>query len=162
MPHDWIIYACLITGVSSGLVAGVFQSFSDFIMRSLAAARPAAGIESMQMINREVFRTMFMVLAWGTIPLSLALAIYAYIYLSSPASLLIVTGATIYFVVVFLVTMLGNVPMNQQLDGMDPFAEETTQYWKTYTVVWTRWNHVRTLGSLATALCFLMASIALA
>ena len=52
--------------------------------------------------------------------------------------------------------------MNNHLDRMDPFAEETADYWKTYGLVWTRWNHVRTLGSLASAFCFLLASIALA
>ncbi len=74
MPTDWIIYACLAAGVSSLLVAGVFQSFSDFIMRSLVAASPAGGIESMQMINRKVFRSWFLVMLLGLAPVSLAFA----------------------------------------------------------------------------------------
>ena len=114
------------------------------------------------MINRKVFRSWFLVMMLGMAPVSLAVAGYAYNYLSAPASPLIIAGAAIYVVFGFLVTMFGNVPMNNHLDRMDPFAEETADYWKTYGLVWTRWNHVRTLGSLASALCFLLASIALA
>jgi len=161
MPDDWIVYVCLAAGICSGLVAGVFLSFSDFVMRSLVAARPAGGIEAMQMINRKVVRTWFLVMLLGMAPVSVALAGYAYFYLSAPSSLLIIAGAAIYLVFVIVVTMFCNVPMNNRLDRMDPFAEGTAGYWKTYGVVWTRWNHARTLGSLASALCFLLASIAL-
>ena len=162
MTTNWIVYVCLAAGVSSALVAGVFQSFSDFVMRSLVAARPAAGVEAMQMINRKVFRSSFLVMLLGLAPASLAFAGYAYFTLSAPALQFIIAGAAIYVVFVFLVTMLGNVPMNKRLDRMDPSAEETAGYWKTYGVMWTRWNHVRTLGSFAAALCFLLAAIALA
>ena len=162
MPGDWIVYACLAVGIISGLVAGVFQSFSDFVMRSLVAARPSGGIEAMQTINRKVYRSWFLVMMLGMAPLSVALAGYAHFYLSAPASRPIIAGTAIYMVFVFLVTMLANVPMNNRLDRMDPFAEESADYWKTYSVIWTWWNHVRTLGSLASALCFLLASIVLA
>ena len=46
-------------GFLMALLAGVFLSFSDFVMRSLAATQPAGGIEAMQQINRKVFRTLF-------------------------------------------------------------------------------------------------------
>lgn len=162
MPEDWIVYACLGAGLSSALVAGVFQSFSDFVMRSLIAARPAGGIEAMQMINRKVFRSIFLTMFLVMVPASLVLAIYAQVNLAGPAPTWIITGASIYLIGVFLVTMLGNVPMNQRLNTMDPLTEKTVDYWKTYGRVWTRWNHVRTLGSLAASVCFLIASIALA
>ena len=43
-------------------LAGVFLAFSDFIMRSLARTSGTGGIEAMQIINREVFRWVFMTL----------------------------------------------------------------------------------------------------
>ncbi len=166
MPSDWpsdlIVYACLAAGLVCGLVAGVFLSFSDFVMRSLVAARPEGGIESMQMINRKVYRSLFLVMLLGMAPVSVGFAVYAYLFLAGPASTLITAGATIYLAGVFLVTVLANVPMNKRLDDMDPYAQQTADYWTTYGIVWTRWNHVRTLGSLATALCFLFAGITLA
>lgn len=162
MHSDWIVYACLAAGLSSALVAGVFQAFSDFVMRSLVAAHPASGVESMQMINRKVYRSIFLAMMLGMVPVSLAFAGYAYLYLAGTASTWILAGALIYLTSVFLVTMLGNVPMNKRLDRMDRLAEQTADYWATYGTVWTRWNHIRTLGSVATAVCFLFAGVALA
>ncbi len=162
MSTDWIIYACLFVGLSSALVAGVFQSFSDFVMKALIAAEPAGGIEAMQMINRTVFRSVFLVLFLALVPITIGCAAFAHIGLTGPARVWILSGAAIYLIGVFLVTMFGNVPMNNRLAVMDHARSETVTYWRTYGDVWTNWNHVRTLGSVATAVCFLLAAISLA
>ena len=47
------------------LVGGVFLAFSDFIMRSLSLTGGLGGVEAMQVINREVFRWVFMTLFLG-------------------------------------------------------------------------------------------------
>ena len=159
MTIDWMLFACLAMGLSCALVAGVFQSFSDFVMRALIAAEPSAGIESMQMINRTVFQSVFLAMMLGLAPASLLFGSYAYLYLAGAAASWIVSGAAIYIVTVFLVTMLGNVPMNNRLDQMDNAAAGTVGYWQIYGSVWTRWNHLRTLGSLAAAICFLAAAV---
>lgn len=161
MTTNWIVYACLSVGLSSALVAGVFQSFSDFVMKALIATEPAGGIEAMQMINRTVFRSLFLAMMLALVPITLAFAAYAYYKLSGIAQFWIMSGAVVYVVSVFLVTMIGNVPMNNRLDGMNYVMIEATTYWRTYGEVWTNWNHVRTLGSAVTAVCFLFASIAL-
>jgi uncharacterized membrane protein len=66
----WIIIACQISVIACGLVSGVFLTFSDFVMRSSGGAKVAAGVEVMQIINREVFRTVFMFLLLGMSALS--------------------------------------------------------------------------------------------
>jgi uncharacterized membrane protein len=53
-----------------------------------------------------------------------------------------------------LVTMLGNVPLNDQLAalaGTDPGAREV---WEHYLDRWTMWNHVRTAAAMVAALLF--------
>jgi uncharacterized membrane protein len=162
MTTEWIIYACLAIGLCSALVAGVFQSFSDFVMKALVAAEPRGGIEAMQMINRTVFGSVFLVMMLGIVPLVLGLAVYTQVNVYGPAQTWITAGAVIYVISVFLVTMFGNVPMNNRLDSMDRSMSRATTYWRTYSVVWTRWNHVRTLGSVATAICFIIAGFTLA
>jgi uncharacterized membrane protein len=162
MPSDLIVYACLATGISSALVAGVFLSFSDFVMASLIAARSTDGIEAMQMINRKVFRSVFLVMLLGMGPVSLAFALYAHLYLTGAAYGWIIAGTLIYLIGVIGVTIFCNVPMNKRLDGMALSDDQTADYWKIYGSLWTRWNHVGTFGSLATAICFLLASVGLA
>lgn len=162
MPSDWIVYACLTAGLASALVAGVFQSFSDFVMRSLVAARPAAGAEAMQQINRKVFRSAFIAMLLGLAPVSLAFAAYAWTALDGVPARFLIVGAALYLSTVIGVTVAGNVPMNERLDRLDVSGPEGERYWRIYGVAWTRLNHVRTLGALAAALCFLLAALALA
>lgn len=137
------------------LVAGVFLAFSDFVMRSLRLAAPGSGIEAMQVINREVYSSIFLVLLLGMAPASAALGAYAWVYLPGPSSVWFLAGAVIYGIGTFGVTMLGNVPMNQRLDKMPLGDPATAAYWQHYLSGWTRWNHLRTVASAISAACFL-------
>ncbi|WP_078569715.1 hypothetical protein [Thioclava sp. F36-7] len=69
--------------LATGLVAGVFLTFSDFVMRALGRAELAAGIEAMQMINREVYRSLFATLLLGLAFVSILLAVVG-IFLAEP------------------------------------------------------------------------------
>jgi uncharacterized membrane protein len=160
MTTNWIVYVCLALGLSSALVAGVFQAFSDFIMRGLVLAEAQGGIESMQHINTTVLRSVFLVTFLALVPTTLILAVYAMFKLSGVGQVLIVAAAIIYLVTVFGVTIFGNVPMNERLATLTYTSVEANAYWSTYGRVWTAWNHVRTIGAAAAAICFLLASAA--
>ncbi|SFN57933.1 Uncharacterized membrane protein [Roseovarius lutimaris] len=138
------------------LVAGVFLAFSDFVMRSLRVATLTTGVEAMQQINRKVYGSVFLVGLLGLAPVSLGLAGYGVMSMSGPAAGWIIVGGLIYFAGTFLVTMLGNVPMNQRLDHMVLSAPETRDYWQVYARDWTRWNHLRTAASAIGSACLLI------
>lgn len=161
MTADWIVYTCLFLGLMTALVAGGFQIFSEFIMRSLMRTSPAGAIEAMQHINRTVYRTVFLVSFMLMVPISIGFAIYAGLSLSGLPRTLITLAAVIYIPGAFLVTGFGNVPMNERLEKLDHASFEAQAYWEIYGRVWTRWNHVRTLACIATAGCYLLAAIAL-
>jgi uncharacterized membrane protein len=138
------------------LVAGVFLAFSDFIMRSLARSDGAAGVEAMQVINREVFRWVFMTLFLGMAAGSILIAGYAWLGLSGPAGVLIGVAALVYLFGCFGVTVAFNVPMNQALAGMEPRSDAARDYWlQRYVPRWTFWNSVRT-GAAALAATLLL------
>jgi uncharacterized membrane protein len=129
------------------LVGGVFLAFSDFIMRSLSLTGGVGGVEAMQVINREVFRWVFMALFLGMAAVSLVISGYAAISLSGPAGTMILLSGLVYLVGCFGVTVVFNVPMNEALAGMDLAADATQTYWTgTYLPRWTFWNTVRTVA----------------
>ncbi|NQY96116.1 MAG: DUF1772 domain-containing protein [Henriciella sp.] len=161
MSFEILPYLCLFLGLITALLAGVFQSFSDFVMQGLLRAAPAGGIDSMQQLNRTVFRSVFITIFMALVPISLAFAVYAWFSLDGPSSRLIIAAAVIYLPFVFIVTAAGNVPMNEKLDKMDHSSDEAADYWKVYGRIWTRWNTIRTFGSIATAACYLLAAISL-
>ncbi|SLN40165.1 hypothetical protein PEL8287_01982 [Roseovarius litorisediminis] len=159
MTHTIELIAYAGATLLTGLVAGVFLAFSDFVMRSLSAATPVAGIEAMQLINRKVYASVFLVWLLGMAPVSAALAAYAWFAIDGPAADWFIAGGTIYVIGTFLVTMLGNVPMNRRLDGMTTAGAETQIYWQTYATYWTMWNHVRTVSSALASGCFLVGCV---
>ena len=161
MTSYWILYVCGTAAVASGLVAGVFLAFSDFVMKSLRTATPAGGIESMQIINRKVYGSVFLALLMGMAAASLLLVALAYLRVPGPASAWILAGGTLYLTGVFFVTMVCNVPMNKRLDVMDPNAAATASYWAEYVSSWTFWNHVRSVASAGATICFVVGSLLL-
>lgn len=162
MTMNFLLLICEIAIIASAVVSGVFLTFSDFVMKSLAATNPAGGIETMQIINRKVFATVFMVLLIGMSALSPALGTYAYLYLNGVASIWIVAGSGLFFVGAFGVSLIFNVPMNQRLDKMDHSSTEAATYWtNTYVPSWSFWNYVRAITSAGSAICFLVASLLL-
>jgi len=133
--------------VAYALVGGVFLAFSDFIMRSLALTGGTGGVEAMQVINREVFRWVFMALFLGMAAVSLVVAGYGANNLTHPAGALILIAGLVYLIGCFGVTVFFNVPMNEALAGMDLSQDATRAYWTdTYLPRWTFWNTVRTVA----------------
>jgi uncharacterized membrane protein len=127
------------------LVGGVFLAFSDFIMRSLSLTGGHGGVEAMQVINREVFRWVFMALFLGMAAVSLIVAGYGAFGISGPEGTLIMMAGLVYLIGCFGVTVFFNVPMNEALASMEMSSGTTRDYWlQTYVPRWTFWNSVRT------------------
>jgi uncharacterized membrane protein len=159
MASTWVLVLCGLSTIGCAVVAGVLLTFSDFVMRSLNAAQTGAGIEVMQRINREVFKTVFMTLSAALLLLSPVLMAYAYVNLVGPAAALILVGGALYVAGV-AVTLVFNVPMNEHLARLDYSGAEGAAYWSsTYFPQWTFWNWVRVVCSAAAAGCYLVASV---
>ena len=152
---EWIL---MPAGLAVALVAGVFLGFSDFIMRGLAQAPASQGAAGMVGLNRTVYRSVFMVLLLGLVPVSGALGLLALWQLEGVARTLTLVGAGTYLIGVLAVTGMGNVPMNTRLDEMSGKPREIAGYWPHYAQRWTRLNHARTAGSALAAICWLSAA----
>ena len=161
MTYDWTLYLSLFLAIWSAVVGGVFSAFSEFIMRGLLRAEPAGGIETMQHINRTVLRSQFVAGILLIAPMSIAFGIYAASVLEGVARLTLIIAPMVYVPSVFLMTMFGNVPMNNRLERLDHRSTEASAYWRIYGRDWTKLNHLRTAGSVLTAGLYLMAAISL-
>ena len=152
----FIFFLLQFAVLAYALVGGVFLAFSDFIMRSLSLSSGTGGVEAMQLINREVFRWVFMTLFLGMAAVSLFIAVFGALWLSGPAGTLLVLAGIVYLTGCFGVTVFFNVPMNEALAGMDFTAEATQDYWaQAYLPRWTFWNTVRTIACALSAVLLL-------
>jgi len=156
----FIFVVLQVSIVAYALIGGVFLAFSDFIMRSLAYTGGVGGVEAMQVINREVFRWIFMALFLGMAAVSVFVVIYSVTNPAGGPGTLILIGAVVYLLGCFAVTVFFNVPMNEALAGMDLTSDTTKDYWtNTYLPRWTMWNTIRTVACAVSAALVLIGLI---
>jgi uncharacterized membrane protein len=139
------------TAIASAAVGGLFYAFSTFVMRGLDRTAPAQAITAMRGINAEAqANAPFLLLFVGSAVLAAALTVIALIQLRAPGSGYLLAGALLAIVAV-VVTMAFNVPLNNQLDAVNPAAlapADAAREWANYLSTWTAWNHVRTVAPL--------------
>jgi uncharacterized membrane protein len=105
----------------------------------------------MQRINVVVLNPLFMGLFVGTAVLA-AICIFAGFFpWGTTRSLLLFGAGSAYLFGSFGVTAAFNVPRNERLARLDGESPQAAAYWPVYLREWQRWNHVRTLASLAAA-----------
>ncbi len=149
--------AIVAAALGSGLIAGLFFAFSAFVMAALAARPAAEGMAAMVSINRVILRSLFMPVFFGTAIAAALLAGYALMRWSA-ASPWLIGAALAYLVGAIGVTMAWNVPLNNRIERADP-AADNAGIWTHYLDRWTKWNHVRTVASLAAAGLFIGALV---
>jgi uncharacterized protein (TIGR02246 family) len=146
-----------VSALGSGLVAGIFFAFSNFVMKALARVPPVQGIAAMQSINVVVLNRWFFVVFFGTAVCCLALAITSFVRWQKPGAGYLLAGSMLYLIGTILVTMACNVPLNDALAAGDPSSVNAVPLWTNYLKSWTAWNHVRTIAALAAAASFTIA-----
>lgn len=147
----------LSLAIASAVMGGVFFTFSTFVMAALGNLKPAEGIRAMQRINIDVFCWPFSILFFG-LPVALSvLGIYSVMHSTQANTGLLLAACGIYLIGSFLLTVFGNVPLNNKLARTDSEAEESVGQWNHYLIYWTRWNHLRTVACVATSILLLLA-----
>lgn len=129
----------LIAAAASGLMAGVFFSFSTAVMPGLADLPAADARAAMRRMNVRIQNPVFLLLFSGNVVLCGIEVFQGRI-----------VGGLLYIVGSFVLTMFVNVPMNNRLERTDD------AYWPEYLQWWTIWNHVRVVACLASMITLLL------
>ncbi len=140
--------------LGSALVGGIFFAFSSFLMKALARVPSSEGIRAMQSINVVVLNLSFLGVFIGTAVVSLGAGGLALAGWDHPSAPFFLGGAFCYVVGTFLVTGLGNVPLNDQLAAVSATDTAAPDIWQHYLSRWTMWNHVRTAAAMAAAMLY--------
>jgi len=90
----------------------------------------------------------------GTALLSVGVIVLALLNHGHPSAMFFLGGAVFYFAGTFLVTMFGNVPLNDQLASVSPPDPAAAKLWAHYLDRWTMWNTVRTVAAIGATFLF--------
>jgi uncharacterized membrane protein len=148
-----LVFLCAL---GSGLMAGAFFAFSNFVMAALARLMQGEGVRAMQAINVTVLNPLFLTIFMGTGVVSIVAMIMALLSWQGSSTYTLLGGG-IYLLGSILVTVRGNVPLNTALAGLDPDAPDSARRWSDYVRDWQRWNHVRTIACAAALILFILA-----
>lgn len=143
-----------VTALSSGVMAGVYFTFSTFIMRAFDSLEPPQAVAAMNAINTTILRSLFMPLFFGSSIVSVLLMVAAGMNWKEAGAGLGLLAGLIYFIGMFVFTVLFNVPLNNVLGRVVPGTPDSVELWPHYLKTWTNRNHLRTISSLVTcSLC---------
>ncbi|MEL7061820.1 MAG: anthrone oxygenase family protein [Acidobacteriota bacterium] len=144
-----LLVAAAATG--SGLVTGLLFAFSNFVMRALGELPNESGMIAMQRINEYIINPIFLIFFLGTPALCAGITLGGLLQPDSGVSGLSILGAVAYLIGPFGITVVRNVPLNNQLASRPP--AEADSVWPLYQRQWQLWNHIRTaIGVVATGL----------
>jgi uncharacterized membrane protein len=149
----------IVATLGSGMMAGLYYSFSSFIMQALSEISRPSGISAMQSINRVIVKPSFLLIFWGT-GLACALAAgFGWQRLDTSALAWIVAGGGVYVTGNLAVTIAFNIPLNNKLEAVDPESERGSRVWVTYLADWVRWNHVRAIATIVSTMSLIFAGL---
>ncbi|MEH6700726.1 anthrone oxygenase family protein [Parasphingorhabdus sp.] len=157
--QDVITATLWFAALSVGLMAGVYFTFSVFVMQALDAAGRPVGMAAMQSINRIILKSLFLPLFFASSLACLLLAVFGVMIWGSAGAWQMVMGGVIYLLGMLVVTAAANVPLNNALEATDAAGPEAEAMWLRYMQHWLPWNHVRT-ASCTVSLVLLLAAIA--
>jgi len=150
----------IIATVCVGLMSGLFYSYSCSVMPGLSRLDDYQYLSALQSINRAIQNPVFFIVFFVVL---ITLPIATYLKYTPPiaaAFWLLIAATLLYFVGAFLVTAIGNIPLNNALDKFDLAAaskESLRNQRLLFETKWTNLNLIRTICSLLSFICSLLA-----
>ena len=138
--------------LTTGLMAGVFFSFSVAVMPGLAQTDDRTFVGGMQGMNRAIQNGWFLLSFMGALVFG-ALAVFFHLRGGATRAVpWIIVGLALY-VVVLVITFALNIPLNNQLEaaggGHPDGIADLAGTRKHFEATWVALNHVRTIGCTA-------------
>lgn len=143
--------------VFTGIMAGVYFTFSIFVMKALDQLPAPQAAQAMNKVNDVIVNTLFLPIFFGSTLWFAGLIVWAIANWQAQQSLLLILASVLYIVGMFMVTAFGNVPLNNKLKAHEADLDKLAEYWQTYLRDWTRLNHFRMLSCIAACTLLLVA-----
>ena len=149
-----------ITIIITGLVAGIFFCWSVSITKGLAALPDKEYIDVFQSLNREIQNPLFFICFFGA---AILLPVSAWQNYEQPQPLrfwLLLAASFIYLVGVMVVTVVGNIPLNESLDTFNTASATMSEVATRRLIFEKPWNQLNNLRTVASVIAFVLLILA--
>lgn len=150
----------IITTLFSGLMAGLFYSWSISVTPGLAKINDVSYLQAFQSMNRAILNPLFFGVFFGLVILLPVLSYFSCQNSISNQFWYVILATILYFIGIIGVTIAGNIPLNNslealQIESMTP--EQMDEFRKGFEIKWNRLNLIRTISSSLTFLLLVTA-----
>jgi uncharacterized membrane protein len=143
--------------VCTGLTAGLCFTWNNAVTPGIGMLDDLTFLKSFQAMNRAIINPTFLVVFFSP---AIVLFVSAYLFKDNSVSFwLILLGAILFFGGMALVTIFGNVPLNEVLDKVDLDSLSTVDLQalrEKFEQPWNQWHLVRTLSSIGSFILLLI------
>ena len=144
--------------ILTGLSAGFFYAWEFTVIPGTKKVGDHTYIETMQSINRAIINPAFMLIFFGTLAVQV---LSTYQFKGTTAFWFLLAATAVYSFGSILVTIVGNVPMNNALDVVNLNSlnsEQLINQRSQYEPRWNRLHSIRTAFSVISFMLLLLAS----
>ncbi|MEN8788377.1 MAG: anthrone oxygenase family protein [Flavobacteriaceae bacterium] len=141
-----LLIATLLTGLSAGLCF----TWSNAVTTGLARLDDVSYLQAFQQMNRTIINPVFLLVFFGPSLFALITTIQ-HRFLPAQMLWMLIFATVAYFLGVTLVTVFGNVPINEALDSTDlsEISDSGAQALRTmFEDKWTKYHLIRTYASI--------------
>lgn len=149
-----LIALVLLTGLSAGLCF----TWTNAVSPGIGKLDDLGFLQSFQQINRTILNPLFFIVFFGPFFLNL-INLFLFRNLSGPLFWMLITITALYFFGVVLVTIIGNVPLNELIEKTDlnnASSIELRQLRETFEAKWNQFHLIRTLSAITSFILLLL------
>ena len=154
MKTETIILATAI--LLTGLMAGIFFTWSNAVKPGIGKLSDIEYLRSLQSMNRVILNKAFIGIFLGAV-IAVALVPIAHFKLF-PDNIfwLFILALVTYWIGVFGVTVLGNVPLNELLDEINLESITLEEIKALRTSIEVKWNNLNLIRSISSGITFVL------
>lgn len=148
----------LLATLLTGLTAGLCFTWNNAVTTGIGQLVDIGYLRSFQEMNRAIINPTFLFVLFGPVFLHIA-NIFLFKASSSTILWMVLVSSALYIIGVGLVTIFGNVPLNELLDKTDlaqASLEELQLLRDKFEIKWNRLHLIRTISSILSFLLLLL------
>ena len=155
------IIVLLFATLATGMMAGIFFTWTNAVKPGIGKLTDMGYLESLQAMNKVILNPMFYGVFFAA---AVLIPVVTFLnYNSQPTFVfkLLIGASAIYFIGVFLVTLLGNIPLNNILENTDLSKITAFEAQELRGIVEKKWNFYNLIRTLTSFVSFVILLITL-
>ncbi|MEM6687678.1 MAG: anthrone oxygenase family protein [Bacteroidota bacterium] len=160
MDISFKLTSLIITILLTGLSAGLCFTWTNAITPGIGRLDTVGYLQAFQAINRAIINPTFILVFFGAF-IAQVISIIVCKNMSNTITMWLIVASVLYFLGLVLVTILGNVPLNEILDKTNLSTASVSDLQNLRDQFEVKWNRLHLIRTITSTLSFVVLLLAL-